>query len=39
MAEMATSHGHVEDEGTRRDFLYLLTGATAGSAPRYWSGR
>ena len=30
MAEIATSHGHVEDEGTRRDFLYLLTGATVG---------
>jgi ubiquinol-cytochrome c reductase iron-sulfur subunit len=29
MAEMATSHG-VEEEGTRRDFLYLLTGATVG---------
>jgi ubiquinol-cytochrome c reductase iron-sulfur subunit len=30
MAEIATSHGHAEDEGTRRDFLYLLTGATVG---------
>jgi ubiquinol-cytochrome c reductase iron-sulfur subunit len=29
MAEMATSH-EVEEEGTRRDFLYLLTGATVG---------
>jgi ubiquinol-cytochrome c reductase iron-sulfur subunit len=30
MAEMATSHEQVEGEGTRRDFLYLLTGATVG---------
>jgi ubiquinol-cytochrome c reductase iron-sulfur subunit len=29
MAETATSHERVDDEGTRRDFLYLLTGATA----------
>ena len=38
MAEMATSHEQVEDEGTRRDFLYLLTGATAavGTAALVW---
>jgi ubiquinol-cytochrome c reductase iron-sulfur subunit len=38
MAEMATSHERVEDEGTRRDFLYLLTGATAvvGTAALVW---
>jgi ubiquinol-cytochrome c reductase iron-sulfur subunit len=30
MAEMATSHEHGDEEGTRRDFLYLLTGATVG---------
>jgi ubiquinol-cytochrome c reductase iron-sulfur subunit len=38
MAEMATSHDRVEDEGTRRDFLYLLTGATAavGTAALVW---
>ena len=29
MTEMATSHERADDEGTRRDFLYLLTGATA----------
>jgi ubiquinol-cytochrome c reductase iron-sulfur subunit len=35
---MATSHEQVEDEGTRRDFLYLLTGATAavGTAALVW---
>ena len=38
MAEMASSHERVEDEGTRRDFLYLLTGATAvvGTAALVW---
>jgi ubiquinol-cytochrome c reductase iron-sulfur subunit len=38
MAEMATSHERVDDEGTRRDFLYLLTGATAavGGAALIW---
>jgi ubiquinol-cytochrome c reductase iron-sulfur subunit len=29
MADMATTSEHAEDPGTRRDFLYLLTGATA----------
>lgn len=29
MADMATTSEHAEEEGTRRDFLYLLTGATA----------
>src|ERR671918_2420904 len=38
MAEMATEHERVDDEGTRRDFLYLLTGATAvvGTAALVW---
>jgi ubiquinol-cytochrome c reductase iron-sulfur subunit len=38
MAETATSHERVDDEGTRRDFLYLLTGATAvvGTAALVW---
>jgi ubiquinol-cytochrome c reductase iron-sulfur subunit len=38
MAEMATSHEHGDEEGTRRDFLYLLTGATAavGTAALVW---
>jgi ubiquinol-cytochrome c reductase iron-sulfur subunit len=38
MAEMATQHVHVDEEGTRRDFLYLLTGATAvvGTAALIW---
>jgi ubiquinol-cytochrome c reductase iron-sulfur subunit len=38
MAEMATSHEHVDEGGTRRDFLYLLTGATAvvGTAALVW---
>jgi ubiquinol-cytochrome c reductase iron-sulfur subunit len=38
MAEMATTHERVEEEGTRRDFLYLLTGATAvvGTAALVW---
>ena len=38
MAEMATSHERADDEGTRRDFLYLLTGATAvvGGAALIW---
>ena len=38
MAEMTTSHEQVGDEGTRRDFLYLLTGATAvvGAAALIW---
>jgi ubiquinol-cytochrome c reductase iron-sulfur subunit len=38
MAEMATQHEHVDEEGTRRDFLYLLTGATAvvGTAALIW---
>ena len=29
MADMATTSEHAEEPGTRRDFLYLLTGATA----------
>jgi ubiquinol-cytochrome c reductase iron-sulfur subunit len=38
MAEMATSHEQADEEGTRRDFLYLLTGATAvvGGAALIW---
>jgi ubiquinol-cytochrome c reductase iron-sulfur subunit len=38
MAEMASSHEHVDEEGTRRDFLYLLTGATVavGTAALVW---
>jgi ubiquinol-cytochrome c reductase iron-sulfur subunit len=38
MAEMATSHEQVDDEGTRRDFLYLVTGATVavGAAALIW---
>jgi ubiquinol-cytochrome c reductase iron-sulfur subunit len=38
MAEAATSHEGADDEGTRRDFLYLLTGATAavGAAALAW---
>jgi ubiquinol-cytochrome c reductase iron-sulfur subunit len=38
MAEMATQHEQADDEGTRRDFLYLLTGATAvvGTAALVW---
>jgi ubiquinol-cytochrome c reductase iron-sulfur subunit len=38
MAEMATAHEHLDEEGTRRDFLYLLTGATAvvGTAALVW---
>ena len=38
MAEMATSHEQADEEGTRRDFLYLLTGATAvvGTAALVW---
>ena len=38
MAEMTTSHEQVGDESTRRDFLYLLTGATAavGTAALIW---
>ena len=38
MAEMATEHERADDEGTRRDFLYLLTGATAvvGTAALVW---
>jgi ubiquinol-cytochrome c reductase iron-sulfur subunit len=29
MADMATTSEHADEPGTRRDFLYLLTGATA----------
>ena len=29
MADIATTSEHAEEPGTRRDFLYLLTGATA----------
>ena len=38
MAEMATSQEHGDEEGTRRDFLYLVTGATAavGAAALVW---
>ena len=38
MAEMATSQEHGDEEGTRRDFLYLVTGATAavGTAALVW---
>jgi ubiquinol-cytochrome c reductase iron-sulfur subunit len=30
MAEIAAGPEHADEEGSRRDFLYLLTGATAG---------
>jgi len=38
MAEMATSQEHGDEEGTRRDFLYLVTGATVavGTAALVW---
>jgi ubiquinol-cytochrome c reductase iron-sulfur subunit len=38
MAEMATEHGQSDEEGTRRDFLYLVTGATVavGAAALVW---
>jgi ubiquinol-cytochrome c reductase iron-sulfur subunit len=38
MADMATTSEHAEEPGTRRDFLYLLTGATAavGTAALVW---
>ena len=38
MADMATTSEHAEEPGARRDFLYLLTGATAavGTAALVW---
>jgi ubiquinol-cytochrome c reductase iron-sulfur subunit len=38
MADMATTSEHAEEPGTRRDFLYLLTGATAavGTVAMVW---
>jgi ubiquinol-cytochrome c reductase iron-sulfur subunit len=38
MAEMTTSHDRVDEAGTRRDFLFLLTGATVavGTAALIW---
>jgi ubiquinol-cytochrome c reductase iron-sulfur subunit len=38
MAEMATTSEHAQEQGTRRDFLYLLTGATAavGTVAMVW---
>jgi ubiquinol-cytochrome c reductase iron-sulfur subunit len=38
MADIATTSEHAEEPGTRRDFLYLLTGATAavGTVAMVW---
>jgi ubiquinol-cytochrome c reductase iron-sulfur subunit len=38
MADMATTSEHAEEPGTRRDFLYLLTGATVavGTVAMVW---
>ena len=38
MADMATTSEHAEEPGARRDFVYLLTGATAavGTAALVW---